>query len=73
MPETEEEMVDIPSEGESVNIEVNQEEVPEELKTAGVESDESDEEHQDYSKKFKNVLINLLEKLKKQKGSRKRL
>ena len=64
MPETEEEMVDIPSEGESVNIEVNQEDVPEELKTAGIESDESDEEHQDYSKKVQKRIDKLTRKAK---------
>ena len=64
MPETEEEMVDIPSEGESVNIEVNQEDVPEELKTARIESDESDEEHQDYSKKVQKRIDKLTRKAK---------
>ncbi len=61
MPETEEEMVDIPSEGESVNIEVNQEEVPEEIKAGALETDE---EHQDYSKKVQKRIDKLTRKAK---------
>ena len=64
MPETEEEMVDIPSEGESVNIEVNQEEVPEEIKAGALESNETDEEHQDYSKKVQKRIDKLTRKAK---------
>jgi hypothetical protein len=64
MPETEEEMVDIPSEGESVNIEVNQEEVPEEIKAEAFESNETDDEHQDYSKKVQKRIDKLTRKAK---------
>ena len=64
MPDTEEEMVDIPSEGKSVNIEVNKDDIPEEIATStgqDVESDDS-EEHQDYSKKVQKRIDKLTKK-----------
>ena len=68
MPDIEEEMVDIPSEGKSVNVEVNKEDIPEEI-AAGAKStsvDESDaddlDEHQDYSKKVQKRIDKLTKK-----------
>mgnify|MGYP003625087732 CR=1 FL=1 len=63
MPETEDEMVDIPTEGKSVDIEISEAEVPEEIR-AGAETLDSDEEHQDYSKKVQKRIDRLTKKAK---------
>ena len=61
MPDMEEEMVDIPSEGKSVNVELSKKEVSEiESEEPSVEQD--DDEHLDYSKKVQKRIDKLTRK-----------
>ena len=63
MPEIEEEMVDVPSEGKSIAVEVNKDEMPENIESVSASTkDSDDDEHLDYSKNVQKRIDKLTRK-----------
>ena len=63
MPEIEEEMVDVPSEGKSIAVEVNKDEMPENIESVSASAkDSDDDEHLDYSKNVQKRIDKLTRK-----------
>jgi len=63
MPEIEDEMVDLPSEGKSVTVTVNKDDMPENVEPASASSETDDEdEHLEYSKKVQKRIDKLTRK-----------
>jgi len=63
MPEIEEEMVDVPTEGKSITVEVNKDETPRSIEPVDASSEDSDDdEHLDYSKNVKKRIDKLTRK-----------
>ena len=63
MPEIEEEMVDLPSEGKSVTVTVNKDDVPKSVEPVSASSEQDDDdEHLDYSKKVQKRIDKLTRK-----------
>ena len=63
MPEIEEEMVDVPSEGKSIAVEVNKDEIPENIEPVSASTEDSDDdEHLDYSKNVQKRIDKLTRK-----------
>jgi len=63
MPEIEEEMVDLPSEGKSVTVTVNKNDTPESIEPVSASSElDDDDEHLEYSKKVQKRIDKLTRK-----------
>ena len=63
MPEIDDEMVDVPTEGKSVTVEVNKDDMPGSIEPVDASSEDSDDdEHLDYSKNVKKRIDKLTRK-----------
>ena len=63
MPEIEEEMVDVPSEGKSIAVEVNKDDMPGSIEPVSASTEDSDDdEHLDYSKNVQKRIDKLTRK-----------
>jgi hypothetical protein len=62
MPEIEDEMVDVPTEGKSIIVEVNKDEMPGSIEPVDASSEDSDDEHLDYSKNVQKRIDKLTRK-----------